>query len=50
MTDKIRTFTDLIAWKEAHKLALLIYRNTADFPVNEKYSLIDQMRRASVSI
>src|SRR5438552_2440027 len=50
MADKIRTFTDLIAWKEAHKLALLIYRNTEDFPVNEKYALIDQMRRAAVSI
>lgn len=50
MADKIRTFTDLIAWKEAHKLALLIYRHTKDFPTNEKYSLIDQMRRAAVSI
>lgn len=50
MADKIRTFTDLIAWKEAHKLALIIYRSTEKFPLNERYSLIDQMRRAAVSI
>ena len=50
MPDKIRTFTDLIAWKEAHKLAIVIYKSTDDFPINEKYSLIDQMRRAAVSI
>lgn len=47
---KIRSFTDLNAWKEAHRLALLIYKCTNDFPLNEKYSLIDQMRRAAVSI
>ncbi len=50
MADKIRTFTDLIAWKESHKLTLLIYRNTENFPINERYSLVDQMRRAAVSI
>ncbi len=47
---KIRSFTDLNAWKEAHRLALLIYKSTDNFPLNEKYSLIDQMRRAAVSI
>ena len=50
MPDKIRTFTDLIAWKKAHELALIIYRSTEKFPSNEKYSLIDQMRRVAVSI
>ncbi len=32
---KIKSFTDLNTWKEAHKLALLIYRYTEDFPINE---------------
>ncbi|MDD5416123.1 MAG: four helix bundle protein [Candidatus Daviesbacteria bacterium] len=50
MQEKIQSFTDLNAWKEAHKLALLVYRLTSDFPISEKYSLIDQMRRAAVSI
>ena len=47
---KINTFTDLNAWKEGHKLVLLIYRITGTFPSRETYSLIDQMRRAVASI
>lgn len=47
---KIESFTDLIAWKEAHKLALVVYKITEDFPKKELFSLIDQMRRCSVSI
>lgn len=47
---KIKSFTDLIAWQEGHRLVLIIYKVTADFPRAETYSLIDQMRRAVVSI
>lgn len=47
--DKIRKFTDLIAWKEAHVLTLLIYKVTANFPPAEKFNLTSQMRRAAVS-
>lgn len=47
---KIESFTDLIAWKEAHALALLIYKLTENFPKKELFSLIDQMRRSSISI
>jgi four helix bundle protein len=47
---KIKSFTDLNAWKEGHKLALLVYNNTKTFPVDEKFGLTDQMRRCSVSI
>jgi four helix bundle protein len=46
----IKSFTDLITWKEGHKLVLLIYKITKNFPSEERYSLVDQMRRASVSI
>jgi four helix bundle protein len=48
--NKIKNFTDLNAYKEAHKLVLIIYKVTNKFPKEEKYSLIDQMRRAVVSI
>lgn len=48
--NKIQKFTDLYAWQEGHKLVLMIYKDTAEFPDKEKYSLIDQMRRAVVSI
>ncbi len=50
MSNKIRDFTDLNAWKEGHKLVLLLYKATESFPKSEKYSLIDQMRRAAVSV
>ena len=50
MENKIRKFTDLNTWKEAHKLALLVYKLTAAFPDSEKFSLVSQMRRAAISI
>lgn len=48
--NKIRSFTDLVTWKEAHNLALAIYTATKSFPLEEKYSLVDQMRRSALSI
>lgn len=47
---KIQNFTDLNAWKEAHKLVLNIYKLTKKFPKEETYGLSDQMRRCAVSI
>lgn len=47
---KIRSFTDLNAWKEAHKLVLMIYKATKNFPKEELFGLMNQMRRAAVSI
>jgi len=49
-TNKIRSFTDLNAWREAHKLVLMIYRLTKVFPKEEIFGLSSQMRRAAVSI
>jgi four helix bundle protein len=46
----IKNFTDLEAWKEAHKLTLLIYKITKNFPKDEMFGLTSQIRRASVSI
>lgn len=47
---KIQSFTDLIAWKEGHKLVLNLYKITSQFPNRESYALTDQMRRAAISI
>ena len=49
-SQKIRSFTDLIAWKEAHKLVIFVYKITKQFPKEELYALGDQMRRCAVSI
>jgi four helix bundle protein len=48
--NKIRSFTDLKAWQEGHKLVLLIYTISRKFPREEIYSLTSQMQRAAVSI
>lgn len=40
----------LNAWKEAMKLVELIYEITNQFPDSEKFGLISQMRRSSVSV
>src|SRR3989344_2070893 len=50
MDNKIRSFTDLIAWKKAHILAVKIYKITETFPHKETYSLTDQTRRYATSI
>ncbi|MFC1647129.1 four helix bundle protein [Patescibacteria group bacterium] len=48
--DKITSFTKLNAWIEGHKLVLLIYKTTKQFPKNETFGLIGQMRRSVVSV
>lgn len=48
--DKIHSFTDLDAWKEGHKLVLTIYQVTKNFPKEEIFGLINQIRRCAVSI
>lgn len=46
----IKSFTDLKAWQEAHKLVLMVYRLTRQFPKEELFGLISQLKRAVVSI
>ena len=45
-----RNYRDLVAWKKAIELSLAIYRETANFPIEEKYGIASQLRRASISI
>ncbi|KKQ37323.1 MAG: Ribosomal protein S23 [Candidatus Woesebacteria bacterium GW2011_GWA1_37_7] len=48
--EKIKNFTDLNAWKEAHKLVLNIYRLVEKFPKKEQFILNSQIIRAVISI
>src|SRR3989338_8145924 len=47
---KIKSFTDLDAWRQGHRLVLMIYEQTKSFPKEETFGLISQMRRCAVSI
>lgn len=43
-------FEKLRVWKDAMELVQELYKITATFPKEERYGLVDQLRRASVSI
>lgn len=43
-------FKDLLAYKKSFHLAMKIYEATKKFPSEEKYALIDQIRRSSRSV
>lgn len=46
----IRSYRDLVVWQDSMELVVRIYRTTSKFPREERYSLIDQLRRAAVSM
>ena len=46
----IRDFTELKVWQEAHKLTLAVYKNTRDFPAQEKFGIVSQLQRAAASV
>ena len=46
----MQDFTKLKVWQKAHSFTVNLYRITANFPIEERYGLTNQIRRASVSI
>ena len=46
----IRHFRDLMVYQRAFTAAMRIYEITKGFPAEEKYSLVDQVRRSSRSV
>lgn len=48
--DKITSVEDLTVFKRAHALTLNIYKISNEFPNEEKFGLVSQMRRAASSI
>jgi len=46
----MQDFRKLKVWEKAHNLTLAVYRQTRNFPAEEKYELTNQLRRAAVSI
>src|SRR5205823_14704846 len=47
---QIRSAKDLIVYQKAYALAMDIFKVSKRFPAEEKYSLIDQIRRSSRSV
>jgi len=47
---EIKSFRDIVAWQKAYALGLTLYRVTATFPEQEKFSLSMQLRRGGVSV
>ena len=47
---KIRHFRDLEVYRRAFDAAMEIFQMTKGFPVEERYSLVDQIRRSSRSV
>ena len=43
-------FKNLIVWQKAMELTKLVYAVARQFPVEEKYALADQLRRAASSV
>ncbi len=50
MSKETASYKDLIVWNKAIMAAKSIYELTASFPTEERFGLVSQMRRASVSI
>ncbi len=50
MKGSIKSFKDLDAWKEGHKLVISIYKLVKKLPKDETFGLTSQMKRAVVSI
>ena len=48
--DKIKSHKELKVWQESMTLVEEIYSLTSFFPKNEQFGLINQMRRAVISI
>ena len=50
MGDRINSYKELRVYQSSIEMAMEIFEITKDFPAEEKYSLVDQVRRSSRSV
>lgn len=50
MGQENKGYKKLKVWEESHRLVLLVYKYTEQFPKHEMFSLLPQIRRAVVSV
>jgi four helix bundle protein len=48
--EKPKSYKELLIWQKGMSLAKFVYKLSARFPVDERYGLISQIRRAAVSV
>ena len=46
----MRDFKKYDIWQNSHEFALEVYKISSNFPANEQFGIVGQIRRASVSI
>src|SRR5262245_12653111 len=46
----MQDFRNILVWKANREFTIAVYRATADFPADERFGLISQMRRAAIRI
>ncbi|MBK9712038.1 MAG: four helix bundle protein [Kouleothrix sp.] len=46
----VKSYRDLEVWQKSVVLTKAVYQATGSFPTQEKFGLVNQMRRAAVSI
>lgn len=50
MNTTFKSYRDLEVWQRSMRLAKQIYQVTKQFPGDERFGLMDQLRRAAVSV
>ena len=45
----MKNYRDLIVWQKAMQLVTLTYKETNKFPYEEKFGLVSQIKRSSIS-
>jgi four helix bundle protein len=46
----VKSYKDLLIWKKGMEISASVYKLTNDFSEDEKFGLISQLRRATVSV
>jgi four helix bundle protein len=46
----MQRFTELKVWQRSHQLVWAVYRLSKEFPPDERYGLLSQLRRAVLSV
>ena len=46
----LKSYQELEVWKKSIDLAEMVYRTSAEFPVEERFGMTSQVRRATTSI